>query len=292
MPRTVLPLRLAPFVLLASLVLVGATYAADATPAPAPTAKKFKRPKPVPRTGDGMVRVPAGKFLMGCNEQVDEDCLDDEKPGKTVELKAFEIDATEVTVAQFGACVAAKKCSADGLTMPFVNGKDDPKLASYCNWKKKNRQQHPINCVDWSQASAYCKSDGKRLPTEAGWERAARDTDGLKYPWGNTSPYKIKLGNVADESARKVFPEWRHTLGYDDGFVGTAPAGSFPDGATPVGALDMIGNVWEWLADSREAGHSVRGASWTFEPVWARASLRGWTKDSTRAADGGFRCAR
>ena len=289
MPRTAPLLRL--FVLLfASLALAGATRAAD--DAPAPTPKKFHRPKPVPRSSDGMVRVPAGKFLMGCNEQVDEDCLDDEKPGKVVELKAYEIDATEVTVAQYAACVAAKKCSADGLTMPFVDGKDDPKLASYCNWQKKNRQQHPINCVDWSQAEAYCKSVGKRLPTEAEWERAARGTDGFKYPWGNTSPYKVKLGNVADESARKVFPEWKQTLGYDDGVVGTAPAGSFPDGVSPAGALDMIGNVWEWTADSREAGHSVRGASWTFAPVWARASLRGWTKDSTRAADGGIRCAR
>ena len=108
MPRTAPLLRL--FVLVAaSLALAGAAHPADA---PAPTPKKFQRPKPVPRSSDGMVRVPAGKFLMGCNEQVDEDCLDDEKPGKMVELKAYEIDATEVTVAQYAACVAAKKCSA------------------------------------------------------------------------------------------------------------------------------------------------------------------------------------
>ncbi len=292
MSRIVLLFRCLTVVLLALCLLppVDAAHAAD--DAPTPTPAKFKRPKPVPRTKDGMVRVPAGKFLMGCNAEIDGECLDDEKPGKTVELKAYEIDATEVTVAQYGACVAAKGCSADGLTMPFVDGKDDPKLAPYCNWKKKNRQQHPINCVDWSQASAYCKWAGKRLPTEAEWERAARGTDGRKFPWGNVHPRKVKLGNVADESARKVFPEWRHTNGYDDGFVGTAPAGSFPDGATPVGAVDMIGNVWEWTADPRDAGHAVRGASWTFDPDWVRTSLRGWTKDATRAADGGFRCAR
>jgi len=281
-----------PVLLLGALVLASAAGAQAPDEPPAPTPKKFERPKPVRRTKDGMVPVPAGQFLMGCNAEVDEECLDDEKPGRRVALKAFEIDATEVTAARYAACVAAKACSKEGLTMPFVDGKDDAKLASYCNWQKKNRQQHPINCVDWSQANAYCKWAGKRLPTEAEWERAARGTDGLLFPWGNSAPYLVKLANVADEAARKVFPEWRHTGGYDDGVVGTAPTGSFPDGASPVGALDMIGNVWEWTADTRESGHVVRGASWTFDPVWARASLRGWTKDSTRAADGGFRCAR
>ncbi|MBY0276221.1 formylglycine-generating enzyme family protein [Candidatus Binatia bacterium] len=291
MSRTASFLRFLPVLLVAGTVLADARVACAAEPTPAPTAH-FKRPKPVPRTSDGMVRVPAGKFFMGCNEQADEDCLDDEKPGKFVELPAFEIDATEVTVAQFGACVQAKACSAAGLNMPFVDGKDDPKMAPYCNWQKKNRQQHPINCVDWTQALAYCRWAGKRLPTEAEWERAARGTDGRIYVWGNETERGIKFTNIADESARKVFPEWKHTGRYDDGFVGTAPAGSFPDGVSPAGALDMIGNVWEWTGDSREAGHSVRGASWTFEPAWVRVSLRGWTKDATRAADGGFRCAR
>jgi formylglycine-generating enzyme required for sulfatase activity len=287
------PLHLLPFLLvLVALVLAvvpGAQAADDPVPAATP---RFKRPKPVPRSSDGMLKVPAGKFLMGCNEELDDKCLDDEKPGKVVELKAFEIDATEVTVAQYSACVTAKACSADGLTKPFVNNLADDAMSSYCNWQKKNRQQHPINCVDWTQATAYCRWAGKRLPTEAEWERAARGTDGRLYVWGNETPHGVKLTNVADESARKVFPTWRNTGKYDDGFVGTAPAGSFPDGASPVGALDMIGNVWEWTADSRDGGHTVRGGSWTFEPEWSRVSLRGWTMDSTRAADGGFRCAR
>jgi formylglycine-generating enzyme required for sulfatase activity len=276
--------RVAAMFLGAAVLLVApAARAAD----PAPAAAKAS----AARKND-MIVVPAGEFFMGCNDQADSECLPDEVPGKFVRLPAFAIDRTEVTVAQYAKCVAAGKCSASGLDQPFHDGKVQKEYAEFCNWKQKGREQHPINCVDWSQAAAYCKWAGKRLPTEAEWERTARGTDGRRYAWGNEHPVNVKLTNIADETARKRFPAWKNTLLYDDGYVGTAPVGSFPDGATPVGALDVIGNVWEWNADQRETGRVVRGASWMFEPAWVRTSLRGWTDAKVRAADGGFRCAR
>jgi formylglycine-generating enzyme required for sulfatase activity len=280
---------------LLAAALVGVVFAALAAFAPEAYAKKPRptaTPKRPPVGKDGMVAVPAGKFFMGCNEQVDFECMPDEKPGRYLELPAFRIDAKEVSVAQYRRCVDAKACTADGLTEAFHGGKEQPEYAQFCNWGKKGRDQHPINCITWSQAEAYCKWAGKRLPTEAEWERAARGTDGRKFPWGDEHPLGVKLANVADESARKHFPEWTSTRGYDDGFVGTAPVGSFPAGATPVGAFDMIGNVWEWTADGKDAGRYVRGASWTFDPAFARISLRGWSDPKVRAADGGLRCVK
>ena len=216
---------------LLAAALVAVVFAALAALAPDAGAKKPRptaTPKRPPVGKDGMVAVPAGKFFMGCNEQVDYECMPDEKPGRYVELPAFRIDAKEVSVAQYRRCVDAKACTADGLTEAFHGGKEQPEYAQFCNWGKKGRDQHPINCITWSQAEAYCKWAGKRLPTEAEWERAARGTDGRKFPWGDEHPLGVKLANVADESARKHFPEWTSTRGYDDGFVGTAPVGSFP----------------------------------------------------------------
>jgi len=281
-------------VLLTVLAAVPARAADEKKASPTPTPK----PRPTitpqhPAAGkDGMVAVPAGKFFRGCNEEVDFECLPDEKPGRYEEVAAFRIDVKEVTVAQYARCVAEKKCTTDGLTSAFFGGKDQPEYSEFCNWEKKGREKHPINCVTWKQADAFCTWAGKRLPTESEWERAARGTDGRKYPWGDEHPIGRQLANIADESARKRFPEWTSTRGYNDGHVGTAPVGSYPDGVTPAGTLDMIGNVWEWTADGNESGRYVRGASWTFDPALTRVSLRGWSPPDVRAADGGFRCVK
>lgn len=213
-----------------------------------------------------MVEVQAGDFFMGCNEKVDNNCYGDEKPGKMVNLPTFSIDKTEVTVAAYRQCVGARKCSEDGL-------------AEYdsCNWKKTGRENHPLNCVDWHQAKAYCEWAGKRLPMEAEWEKAARGTDGRIYPWGN------------EWDVKKVNGE-----GTEDGFAQTAPVGSFSAGRSPYEALDMTGNVWEWTAnwyDNKQTLRSMRGGSWLNGAWLLRVSYRLWDVPGDRSGGVGFRCA-
>ncbi len=240
-----------------------------------------------------MVSVPGGPFLMGCSESVDTECVDYERPGRTVEVGAFSIDKTEVTVAAYARCHSAGQCSSTGLGLPFFDGQDQPEFVEFCNWQKAGRDNHPINCLNWNQALAFCKWAGKRLPSEAEWEKAARGTDGRKYPWGNAAYGSGgRVANVADETAKRRYPQWTTTAGYDDGFVGTADVGMFPAGASPSGALDMIGNVFEWTADSFELGRAVRGGSWDVGPQGARASSRSWVDPANRNATVGFRCAR
>jgi formylglycine-generating enzyme required for sulfatase activity len=246
------------------------------------------------RTGE-MVSVPAGAFFMGCNEEVDSECDDDEKPGRQVNVDVFKIDKTEVTVAQYAQCVNKGKCSSLGLTMPYYNDKEQPEFAWACNWRKDGRENHPINCLDWNQARAYCGWAGKRLLTEAEWEKAARGTDRRKYPWGNRGYGNAgQVANIADETAKRSQPNWATAVGYDDRFYGTAPVGSFPVGASPYEALDMIGNVWEWTADwydKEQKYRSVRGGAWNNLPQHARASARYRFEPGRRTVSVSMRCA-
>lgn len=249
----------------------------------------------IERAEGDMVLVAAGSFYMGCNERVDSECYDDEKPGRTVTVAKFWIDRLEVTVADYKRCVQAGRCSADGLTMPYVGGKNQPKYAEHCNWGKGGREQHPMNCVDWHQARSYCEWSGKRLPSEAEWEKASRGRDGRKYPWGNGGYGSSgRVANIADESARhsELFAGQSWTAsGYDDGWVGTAPVGSFPAGASPYGAQDMMGNVWEWVESEFGDARGIRGGSWDDRPRTARASNRFWLEPRDRRFNVGFRCA-
>ena len=179
-----------------------------------------------PRPGempDDMVTVPAGSFWMGCNERVDADCADDERPGRRVHLGGYRIDRTEVTIAAWRTCVEAGGCT-------------EPLSGEAFNWGREGRDDHPIDGVRWEQARDFCSWLGKRLPTEAQWEKAARGTDGRRYPWGN-EPATCELA---------VFNE----DGGDGCGRGSAwPVGSRPAGASPYGTLDMTGSVWEWTAD-------------------------------------------
>jgi formylglycine-generating enzyme required for sulfatase activity len=214
-----------------------------------------------------MVRVPAGAFHYGCNASVDSQCEDDEKPGKRVTLPAFTIDKTEVMASAYGACVNTGTCTK-------------PKTGGSCNWGKSGRGDHPINCVDWIQAKAYCSWAGKRLPTEQEWEKAARGTDGRKYPWGNQSA----------SCARAVMNDGGTGCGDNK----TWPVGSKPSGASPYGAQDMAGNVWEWTSDwydSKKKGRVLRGGSWGYDARRVRASSRGRYYPAFRSNSYGFRCA-
>jgi len=168
-------------------------------------------PKPAKlNTKDGsvMITIPAGKFTMGSS---DGGLM--ERPVHTVYLDTYQIGKYEVMVAQY-----RKFCKATGRKMP--------KAPSW-GWN----DNHPIVNVTWSDAAAYCKWAGGRLPTEAEWEKAARGTNGRTYPWGNTWD-KSKCAN----------PE----LGLRST---TAPVGSYPAGASPYGCMDMAGNAWEWCQD-------------------------------------------
>ncbi len=223
-----------------------------------------------------MVSVPAGEFYMGCNERVGEECDSDEKPGKEVFVAAFRIDKTEVTVAQYKKCVDAGRCKK-------------PKTSYYYNWNRSGRENHAINGVSWNDANTYCKWAGKRLPTEKEWEKAARGTDRRKYSWGNTGFGSRKVANIAD---RRSGHGWA-AKNYDDGYKETAPVGSFPAGASPYGALDMIGNVWEWTSDwyTKDKTRAIRGGSWNFGPGVARVSFRYRYEPDERYNDLGFRCS-
>jgi hypothetical protein len=208
-------------------------------------------------TTPDMVTVAGGPFFMGCNEKVDSSCQTDERPGQLVIVAPFAIDRTEVTVAQYRACVEAGRCDEPDSSDPS------------CNWGKPDRDSHPVNCVDWYQATAYCDWAGKRLPTEAEWEKAARGTDRRVYPWGNA--WETDRANVASD--------------------GTKPVGSYPSGASPYSALDMAGNVWEWVSDNVGGGRGLRGGSWYGRPSHARASYRLSSGPGDRRVDVGFRCA-
>ena len=299
MSRKVLPIAgiAAALIALASAMpVIVRSIRTDSKVMPAPAELPSISPpdaKPAEETLPEMVAVPAGSFFMGCNERIDTECDSDERPGRRVDVGAFRIDRTEVTVARYAACVAAGSCGTEGLTMPYVNAREQPELARFCNWGNKGREEHPINCLTWAQAQAYCAWAGRRLPTEAEWEKAARGTNGLKYPWGNKTYGTVgkAVANVADETLRRNFPDWQVVDGYDDGWEGTAPVGSYPAGVSPYGAADMMGNVYEWLADARGDLQAVRGGSWHDLPKTARASYRGALDPRTRRADLGFRCA-
>lgn len=229
----------------------------------------------------GPVSVPVGEFLMGSID-ADSSASNDEKPQHKVYLDAFRIDRTKVTNALYAKCVQAGKCPAP------ANATSSTRSSYYGNSQYDN---YPVIYVAWDDARKYCEFAGGRLPTEAEWEKAARGTDGRIYPWGNEPP-DAKRAN------------------FDNNVKDTTPVGSFLAGASPYGALDMAGNVWEWVADwydekyygsssSRNpSGPSsgqvrvLRGGAWLSYQSYVRAADRFWYAPDYRLSYLGFRCAR
>ena len=180
------------------------------------------------RSTDGMIMVyvPGGEFRMGTTGSLD-------APVHSVALDSFWIDQTEVTNAQYGRCVAARTCSAP----------------TTCSWGEPTyvdsaKADHPVICVTWQAARIYCEWAGGRLPTEAEWEYAARGPDASIYPWGDEFD-----GTRVNSCDINCPHDDQKVTDYDDGHAQTAPVGSYPSGAGWCGALDMAGNVWEWVAD-------------------------------------------
>jgi formylglycine-generating enzyme required for sulfatase activity len=237
-----------------------------------------------PIDGAEMILIPAGEFLMGTSdEQIKEllrqfpswkrEWFANERPQHRVYLDDFYIDKYPVTNAQFEQFVKATGYKAEG------------------DWRRyytKGKEKHPVVCVSWNAASAYCKWAGKRLPTEAEWEKAARGADGRIWPWGNAWD-KSKCNSS------------------DGGSGTTTPVGSYPTGASPYGVMDMAGNVLEWCADlydekyytsapdrnpqgpSSGTYRVLRGGSWYGDPDGARAATRYRNTRVFWGDGGGFR---
>ncbi len=236
---------------------------------------------------EGMVYIPPGEFIMG-SEEVDTEGLgkefglrkeryyEDETPMRRVFLEGYYIDTYEVTNAQY-----KKYLDETGYTPPptwengtFPDGEAD----------------HPVTYVTWYEAHAYCKWAGKRLPTEAEWEKAARGPDGNIYPWGNE--YDEKKANLNTGEVK--------------------PVGSYPTDRSPYGVYDMAGNVMEWVEDwyepypgntskNKDFGRKykvLRGGlggmsgHYIMNKIFARGANRNYYLPDGAGDDGGFRCAR
>lgn len=192
---------------------------------------------------DGMtlLYVPAGQFTMGSNSG-----SSNERPAHMVKLDAFWIDQTEVTNAMYTRCVQDGKCNQPTNTS---------------HYEDSNYASHPVIYVSWNDAKSYCSWADRRLPSEAEWEKAARGADARVYPWGNDPPNE-------------------NLLNFNNAVGDTTEAGKYSKGASPYGALDMVGNVSEWVADwyresyygrspasnplgpDQGSAHVIRGGSW------------------------------
>lgn len=271
------------------------------TPLPA-----TRSPAPLP----GEVLVPAGQFTMGTS--VEPWALDNERPAHPVDLPAYWIDTTPVTNGAYQQFLAA-------------GGYDDPAWWHPDGWRHRNEAglrapkywhradgqwlrkrfgavepvpaDEPVQHVCWYEADAYARWAGRRLPTEAEWEKAARfdpaSGRSRRYPWGDTEPAQ-EHANLAGTALR------------------AAPAGSYPRGASPLGVRQLIGDVWEWVSSDFQpypgfavfpyeeysqvffgAGYKVlRGGSWATDPSAARATFRNWDYPIRRQIFAGFRTAR
>ncbi len=255
-----------------------------------------------PADGMTMVYVSAGQFEMGSK-----DGDSDEQPAHTVTLDGFWIDRVEVTNAQFVAFLNVRGNQTEGGETWF-DLEDEDCLIELVGGEyrpKEGYADHPVIEVSWYGAEAYCKWAGGRLPTEAEWEYAARGPEGYTYSWGDV--FDCTKGNFDDETIinRYVVPGGEGC----DGFDRTAPAGSFPGGASWCGALDMSGNVWEWVNDwyvsdyynrspgenppGPESGTSkvLRGGSWDVNSEYdLRAANRYSSGSSISYSYVGFRC--
>ena len=276
------------------------TSTSTATPVVSTVEPPTVTPTSLPPETKDMIFIPAGDFIQGstdaeieaaiqmCNNAYGGSCphprewFADETPRRTVYLDAFYIDKWEVTNRQYATFVAATGYQTEA-----------EKKAEAQTWRTLNtpgRENYPVVWMSWNDANAYCQWAGKRLPTEAEWEKAARGTDGRIWPWGSSwDPERANTGDGGPESVTAV--------------------GSYPAGASPYGLMDMTGNVWEWVADwydpfwyasspPRNPGgppegvsRALRGGAFRNPPWEVRATHRHSGGPDGYAPDHGFRCA-
>ncbi|MED5580315.1 MAG: formylglycine-generating enzyme family protein [Nitrospinota bacterium] len=252
--------------------------------------------------GSFLVFIPSGSFVIGSNNGDG-----DERPKRQIYVNSFWIDQHELSVGKFARFVIQTRhqTTAERKGWSWVwdsslkKGKGWWRKEKGVNWKKpqgissdwKKMPDQPVSHVTWFDADSYCKWAGRELPTEAQWERAARGDEERMFPWGN------------ERNAKNA-----NLKGTKDGFDGVSPVGSFPQGASVFGVLDMSGNVWEWVSDWYASTHYqkmklknpsgplkgkkkvIRGASWGSKLLWSRVSNRYSRNRNYRNNKIGFRC--
>jgi len=278
--------------------------ASAATP-PAPV------PPAPPKCPENMATIPAGQYFQGSDEK---DAPDNEKPSHNVTLDPYCIDLYETTAKEYKACSDVGKCRrvTNEVEWPKITAQDKKIYAPLCTFGKPELEDHPINCVSHEMAETFCKAQDKRLPTEAEWEYATRGPDGRIYPWGDEAPTAKHLNACGSECVAwgkkngapltALYPE-------DDGYAATAPVGKFVAGSSKFGPRDVVGNVWEWVADwyapytpdvkKNPTGPTsgerrvIRGGAWNGSfATWLRPSFR-YAQDPKALSYGiGFRCAK
>lgn len=208
-----------------------------------------------------MIQIPEGEFVMGCDSRNSYECGKAEREKVVVDLPSFAIDRMEVTQAAYERCIEEGACTAPSG-----------------HFKPRENCTHPVVNVTWKQAGQYCAWMDKRLPTEAEWEKAARGEAGGLFPWGDATP------------------TCEHANYEGCGLRTTQPVGSYPEGASPYGVLDMAGNVREWVFDreegrARQPKRAIRGGMFSDRDINLRAARRTWGDVSVSDYGIGFRCA-
>jgi formylglycine-generating enzyme required for sulfatase activity len=246
-----------------------------------------------------MVQIPAGEFMMGSSAS-DSEARENEFPEHAVYLDDYWIDRMEVTNAMFADFLKDQGNQSEGGEPWYSAGGEKSRITQDGDqWTAApGWEDHPVTLVTWYGAEAFCEWTGLRLPTEAEWEKAARGTDTSKtrrYPWGDE--YIPERANLLGSSA--------------DGYETTAPVGSYPEGESPYGVLDMAGNVFEWVADWYEvdyyersetnnpagppsgSGKVTRGGSYKENSIFGRSAARSGNDPvySEVSETTGFRCA-